>query len=123
MSGEKNKPDAVYYVLGIVIVLFVILMLYKYKERLSVSAPERTVSSYVMHYADWCPACKAMKPIWEKVTKELTDIEYTMNDVQKNPMPSITAIPTIIRHNIDGTEEIYNGGHSEDRLRAFLSAV
>lgn len=124
MTSSNSKPDAIYYVTGVIIVLFLVIMFCKFvlfKERATDGGS--TVSHYVMHYADWCPACRGMKPIWEKVVSQLPKPIYRMNNIDNNPVDGVTTIPTIIRHYKDGTEERYAGGRSEDRLKAFLSVT
>lgn len=50
-------------------------------------------------YAEWCPACQAMKPMYEKAEKDLTDkATFYIVNVDKNNALSrqINSIPTII---------------------------
>ena len=118
--GKRKKPDAVYYVLGTIIVLLILILVFKKfgKEKLT---SEKKIKEYVIHHTDWCPACKSMTPIWDKVTKDIPNTTFRKNNETQNPTPGIEVIPTIIRYYTDGTQEKYPGGHSEDRLRAFLT--
>jgi thiol-disulfide isomerase/thioredoxin len=110
--------DAVYYVLGALIVMLIVIMAYR---KLFVKPEDmKPVREYVLHYTDWCPACKIMHPIWDKVTAEFPYQTFRKHNETENPDPAILGYPMIIRHYEDGTKELYPGGNSEDRLRAFL---
>lgn len=119
-SGPRKKPDAIYIVLGVIVVLFILILVFKKsgKEKL---AAEKKVKEYVIHYTDWCPACKSMMPIWDKVTQNISDMAFRKHNETQSPTPGVEAIPTIVRYYTDGTQEKYPGGHSEDRLRTFLT--
>jgi thiol-disulfide isomerase/thioredoxin len=114
--------DAIYYITAVMILLFIIIFAYN-RTRERASNKKNTTKEYVLYYADWCPACKAMKPLWNKITSELpTGTVYRAQNVQEEPTQEVERIPTIIRYYKDGTSERYEGGRDEDRLRTFLSA-
>jgi len=50
-------------------------------------------------WATWCPPCKAFGPVFEKVSDEITDVEFLKMDVDENPDFSsengIQSIPTV----------------------------
>jgi len=123
-GSMAKKPDTIYIILGVIIVLFILIIVFKKfgKEKLESA---KKVKEYVIHYTDWCPACKSMIPIWDKVTASITSgntsVTFRKHNETQNPTPGIEAIPTIIRYYEDGSQEKYPGGHSEDRLRTFLT--
>jgi thiol-disulfide isomerase/thioredoxin len=57
--------------------------------------------------ADWCPGCKAFKPVTEQVSKEIqipinyVNVDYDVSLTQKY---SIKSIPTIVVAGQDGSE-------------------
>ena len=56
--------------------LFVICIYYKYtKYQCSLPLNNGYVPKYVLIYADWCPACRHFKPIWEETRKSNKNIE------------------------------------------------
>jgi len=79
----------------------------------------------VEFFAPWCPACKAMQPMWEEFStwsKDL-DINVAQVDVTSNPGLSgrfmVTALPTIF-HVKEGQFRQYRG--SRDR-EAFINFI
>ncbi|MDQ7982655.1 MAG: thioredoxin [Spiroplasma sp.] len=51
-------------------------------------------------YADWCPPCKALEPILENLSKEVTDVTFIKIDVDHSKELrdkfKISSIPTLI---------------------------
>ena len=59
----------------------------------------------VLFYAPWCPHCKAMIPVWNKLIKEMSDQVYAYNTVankvhfdkiRKDNPNLVKGFPTII---------------------------
>ena len=76
-------------------------------------------------YADWCGPCKMMKPVIEKVSKNLPDITFAMVDVDQlfeiTQAYNIRSVPTIIRfkHGVVYTRE--SGYIPESKLMSLLT--
>ncbi len=72
-------------------------------------------------YADWCGPCQIVKPVFEKVSKELNECIFFRVDVEKNREQAnayaVRSIPTIIFLK-DGKEvSRYLGALPEDALK------
>lgn len=96
-----------------VIILVIIILVWKY-----VICRTRVE----LHYADWCPHCQTMKPIWEAVKK---DLGYSVNMVEidgdKKQDPLINGFPTIVL--LKGGERlIYSGGPNYASLKSWISS-
>ncbi|CAD1474960.1 unnamed protein product, partial [Heterotrigona itama] len=80
----------------------------------------------VEFYAPWCPACKALEPIWEHLAaqKENLNINVGKVDVTDSPGLSgrfmVTALPTIY-HVKDGIFRQYKSPRDKDSLIEFVS--
>ena len=73
--------------------------------------------------ADWCPACKSFKPIWNKLKKEINnDYELITYDSEKDETifsnNKIEYLPTIMLDD-DGKKTQYNGPWEVDSLKKF----
>lgn len=74
--------------------------------------------------ASWCGPCKAMAPILEDLSKEITEIDFFKIDIDDDPIPAIkygvTGVPTLVVFK-DG-EAIGNhvGLVSKTKLKNFL---
>jgi thioredoxin 1 len=51
-------------------------------------------------YAEWCGPCQMMKPVFDKLSKEITDVHFYKVDVDENQTSAekfgVRSIPTII---------------------------
>jgi len=76
-----------------------------------------------LHYTDWCPHCREMKPIWFNV-KELINkngkIYMFENNEETNPTPGISGFPTIIKYS-NGSLTRYNGEKNVNELLSFVN--
>lgn len=82
-------------------------------------------------YTDWCGPCKMMKPIFEKVSKQLreenSDVQlYTMN-AEKNSeistMYGVRAVPTIKTFNAGNIVESKTGILMEVQIKELVSKL
>ena len=77
----------------------------------------------MFHYAEWCPHCKEMKPIWNEVKKSITaeqvNVEVLENNEEVLPTPGIDSFPTIIKYK-DGIIKKYSGEKNKHDLMMFV---
>ncbi|QYB17481.1 hypothetical protein PV-S19_0117 [Pacmanvirus S19] len=103
-----------------IVVLITLIVLYKmYKKTETLVNATRQVTLY---YADFCPACTAMKPVWEKVkqTTAGSGVIFREVDVQKTPTPGINSIPTIIMIDTNGKSYEYFSGPDHRKLHKWV---
>ncbi|MBN1644630.1 thioredoxin [Candidatus Woesearchaeota archaeon] len=72
-------------------------------------------------WAEWCGPCKMMGPVFEKISKEFTDIKFAKLDVQKNQelaqTNNVMGIPCLILF-VNGKEkDRIIGYHPEEQLK------
>lgn len=80
-----------------------------------------------MWYANWCGACKIMKPVFARVKADFaaakSPIVWREYDSDKTaPPPSVTGFPTIFVRDIRGALWTYPGGADYVKLRNFILA-
>ncbi|XP_003738983.1 thioredoxin-related transmembrane protein 1 [Galendromus occidentalis] len=79
----------------------------------------------VEFYAPWCPACKALVPVWNDFADWAPHLNIRVGqvDITQNPGLSgrfmVTALPTIY-HVKDGVFRQYSGGRDRDSLMNFV---
>ena len=116
--------------IALIIAIAIIVIIFAAKT-FTKKPPTKEVSHYTLYYTTWCNACKAMKPIWEEVTAEITQEcaddtsqtkcpDFREKDETEEPTEGIEVIPTILRHYDDGSTDRYTGGRVPEKLKAFL---
>lgn len=59
---------------------------------------------FVFSYAPWCPACKALEPIWESLALRKRDLKINVGKIDVTDAPGlsgrfmVTALPTIYQY-------------------------
>lgn len=75
-------------------------------------------------YADWCPPCQMMGPIFEEVAKENKDISFYKinidNDQSIASQYGVMSIPTFIVFENKKVKDIHIGGCSKKELEDFI---
>nr|XP_012141928.1 PREDICTED: nucleolin 2-like [Megachile rotundata] len=80
----------------------------------------------VEFYAPWCPACKALEPIWEHLASQKKNLDINVGKVDVTDSPGlsgrfmVTALPTIY-HVKDGIFRQYKSPRDKDSLIEFVS--
>ncbi|OAD61471.1 Thioredoxin-related transmembrane protein 1 [Eufriesea mexicana] len=80
----------------------------------------------VVFYAPWCPACKALEPVWEHLASQKKDLNINVGKVDVTDSPGlsgrfmVTALPTIY-HVKDGIFRQYKSPRDKDSLIEFVS--
>ncbi|KAK7872452.1 hypothetical protein R5R35_014247 [Gryllus longicercus] len=79
----------------------------------------------VEFYAPWCPACKALQPVWERFSNSGGKFGVSIGQVDVTSSPGlsgrfmVTALPTIF-HVLDGEFRQYRGARDEEALISFI---
>lgn len=151
MSAGSNLNTNTMLIIGIV-VLFAILALFYYfyyvapsmktayranSERVPVGSEPSSTAELLFFYADWCPHCKAAKPIWNELkseyenktingyqlifteidcTEESAEVEKMMNKYNVEGYPTIKLLK-------DGQIIDYDAKPSKETLTKFLNTV
>jgi len=68
------------------------------------------------HYANWCGACKQMKPVWNQVKRNMPGVSFREVDEDKAKTPYIKYYPTIFAVKNGGKRLEYRGGPDPDAL-------
>jgi len=78
-------------------------------------------------YGVWCPPCRALAPVLEKLSKELTEVSIVKVNVDENASLSekygISAIPTLIFFKNGESVHKLQGLQSEAALKEAISAL
>jgi thioredoxin 1 len=75
-------------------------------------------------YADWCGPCKVSSPSIEKLSKELTDIDFYKINVDESPeiaqLFNVMGIPTFVLITTDSKTSTTVGWQGEDKFKKFI---
>lgn len=102
-------------IIAIIIILIIIMDLRK--EHLVNSTRQVT-----LHYVNWCPHCRVMKPIWERVKMATNGSGIIFKEVDEEvaKTPGITGYPTILMIDEAGHKHQYDGVPDFIRLRNWI---
>jgi thiol-disulfide isomerase/thioredoxin len=98
----------------------------KFENMKKISGSKGTV--FVLVYADWCPHCTSVKPIWMKLTKELNTKNRKIFELNENQTEifkeftgkyPISGYPTIF-YIKNGVAEEYKGDREEKEIKKFI---
>ncbi len=115
-------------VLAAIAILFLVGMSGPAKEGFAAAAGANTLTLY---YADWCPHCKAVKPVFEtlksesplKIKDKMVFIEMAEadKDSAKIKAAGIKGFPTIKLQNESGSIMEFDGERTDAGIRSWLS--
>ena len=83
--------------------------------------------TFTLYYANWCPHCTDVKPIFKKYTgkKMINGKTVIVQMIEEKEMsssaPRIPGFPSFILQKDDGSIVSYNGGRSADKWNSFLN--
>uniref|UniRef100_A0A0A9W0N3 Thioredoxin-related transmembrane protein 1 n=1 Tax=Lygus hesperus TaxID=30085 RepID=A0A0A9W0N3_LYGHE len=79
----------------------------------------------VEFYAPWCPACKALQPLWEEFSTWSKDLGVSVAQIDITSSPGlsgrfmVTALPTIF-HVVNGEFRQYKGSRDRESFMSFV---
>lgn len=77
-----------------------------------------------LHYTNWCPACRQVKPIWAQLKQELEGqrIRFVEIDEQATPTEGVDELPTIFKFQ-GGVGQRFRGMRTASGLREWILAT
>lgn len=128
MSITPNQKKFFMIAAGGLVVLFLLRLLFNGRSE----GFQAGADSFVMYYADWCPHCKTVKPIfkdWSKsgsiqvngkpVFLEMAEADTNPEKIEK---AGVKGFPTFVLHKADGSKKEFDGERTQDGWEAFLKA-
>ena len=101
----------------LVLILLLIVIIYYLQHKKTASFDTPVVR---LHYTNWCPWCKKMKPIWEESKKSLGNIiHFEENDEDIQKTSGIAGYPTILLHS-QGRVYKYDGKLDVNHLNNWI---
>lgn len=95
-----------------------------------VDLKDKSISSIVLFYADWCGACKNFKPILDKVASDhiasgwkLYKVDCTSANQELSKQCNIAAFPTILKFANGKNVGEYNGDRSEQSVISTIQSL
>jgi thiol-disulfide isomerase/thioredoxin len=118
------------YLVAVIIGLLVLLRFIRSSQEGFVDTPAKGADTFTLYYADWCPHCKAVKPMfetWSKngfVTVAGRNVACRMVQPEKEPEKAvgkeIKGYPTFLLETADGKTVEYQGDRTPDGWMKFL---
>jgi len=77
-------------------------------------------------YTQWCPPCKILGPMLDKISEEYTDkVDFYKMDLDQNPkigeMFSIDRIPTVLLFNNGAVKNFFVGLREEEDIKNWIN--
>ena len=125
-----NSKKLLYTVVGIVVLVLVFLGL-----RRMFTSSEGFVSdgnTFTLYYAEWCPHCKAVKPLFKdwsssgSVTINGQTVSANMVEADTNPelvsAAGVKGFPTMILKKADGSTMEYKGDRTPSAWESWINS-
>ena len=85
---------------------------------------ENTDPILIMFTGSWCQPCKQMKPIFDYLSTQLTDIRFAEMDIESCPETvsefAIRSVPSLAMFSDGMIREIHSGTMSKTQLRIWI---
>lgn len=109
------------HLIAILILICILLVIYVSRSEHFTNGSRRVT----LHYVDWCPHCRTMKPIWFTVKNQTKNTGIVFKEVNEEitKTPGITSYPTILMITENGSTVQYNGPSDVNRLRNWITSV
>ena len=78
-------------------------------------------NSFTMYYAEWCPHCKAIKPIFDNFT--FFGVQMRAVEDKENTEYHVKGFPTFVFTSATGWSLEYSGERSTQAWSAFLRSM
>ena len=118
------------YLVGVVIGLLVLLRFIRSSQEGFVDTGAKGADTFTLYYADWCPHCKSVKPMFENWAKNgyvsVAGRNITCRMVQPEKEPEkvtskeVKGYPTFMLETADGKSLEYQGDRTPDGWMKFL---
>ena len=114
-------------IIGSIVIVLVLLLVFR--GRLSSEGFADGANTFTLYYADWCPHCKTVKPVfadWSKkgsVTINGQQVKTTMVEESSNTDKSapVKGYPTMLLKKSDGSYVEFSGDRSPSGWESWLS--
>lgn len=83
------------------------------------------ITGFTLFSADWCPACREFKPVWEELAKEYGDrltFRYVNTDESEKAASKISTIPTVVAY-VNGVPMTGRGNMTKEQFKEFCEAL
>jgi thiol-disulfide isomerase/thioredoxin len=127
---KMKLKDVVYILIGVAVIAAVSFTVLSYMNKRSEGFSDG--SNFTLYYADWCPHCKAVKPIFSQwsssgtVNVQNKTVSTQMVEADTNPelvsKAGVKGFPTMILTKSDGTTMEYKGERSVTAWEDWLSS-
>ena len=78
-------------------------------------------------FTTWCAPCKAIKPVMDKLSAELTDVTFLAVDIDNNPefasKMNVRSVPTLLFFKGETVVQTVRGLQKEQAVRDILSSL
>ncbi len=118
------------YLVAVILGLLVLLRFIRSSQEGFADVPAKGADTFTLYYADWCPHCKTVKPMfqeWSKngfVTVAGRNVACRMVQPEKEPEKAagkeIKGYPTFLLETADGKTVEYQGDRTPDGWLKFL---
>lgn len=128
----KSTQTKYLFVVALALAALFLLSMVSPKEGFASGGGEGA-NTLTLYYADWCPHCKAVKPVFEKLKKEapikvkgqmvFIDMAEADKDAAKMKAAGVKGFPTIKMEDDKGKIYEFDGERTEEGIRSWLSST
>jgi len=112
-----------------ILLVSVLILLYLSTSRSSEGFASKEGGTFTLYYADWCPHCKTIKPLFENfmgsgsVSVDGVPVKVKMveeKQIQKGVDPDIKGYPSLLYSDAAGKTVEFSGPRTPDGFMQFL---